>query len=91
MSRMAELRRSRILLLLACAALSGCFGGRSLDCADPARYGYSGSTPPLRVPEGLDVPDEGASLQIPSGEPFVVHEPESEADCLETPPDFFEE
>jgi len=82
----------RLLLLLATATLSGCFfGGRSLDCEDPTRYGYSASTAPLRVPEGLDVPDESGALQIPPGESYVVRDPDTMTECLEAPPDFFDE
>jgi uncharacterized lipoprotein len=82
----------RLILLLASALLGGCFfGGRSLDCEDATRYGYSASTAPLRVPEGLDVPDESDALQIPQGEPYVVRSPEAVTECLETPPDFFDE
>jgi len=82
----------RIALLFVVATLAGCFfGGRSLDCEDPTRYGYSASTAPLRVPEGLDVPDESDALQIPPGEPYVVLDPDTMTECIEAPPDFFDE
>jgi hypothetical protein len=82
---------ARVSLLAVCAACAGCFGGDSLHCEDPAFYGSSFSVPPVRVPEGLDVPDESDALQIPSGEPFEVRDVETMTECLEAPPDFFDE
>lgn len=70
---------------------AGCFGGDKLNCEDPSLYGSSRSIPPVRVPDGLDVPDESESLQIPDGEALVVRNVEEMTECLETPPDFFEE
>jgi hypothetical protein len=82
---------SRSIFLVLCAALSGCFGGGKLNCEDQTRYGYSDSSPPIRVPEGLDVPNEEESLQIPPGERLIVQDPETLTECLETPPSFFED
>ncbi len=70
---------------------AGCFGGNSLNCEDPAFYGTSTSAPPVRVPEGLDVPDETAALQIPPGEAYVLVDAETMTECIEMPPSFFEE
>lgn len=81
---------ARLLILGAGVVVSGCFGGRSLDCADAERYGYSTTVPPMRVPEGLSVPDERDALQIPPGETYVVPDPETMTECLENPPDFFD-
>ena len=73
--------------------LSGCFfgGGGGLNCEDPTIYSASTSVAPVRVPDGLDVPDESDALQIPPGETRVVQDVEMLTECLETPPDFFEE
>ena len=88
--------KCRIAVGLACALAvllsSGCFFRRdSLNCEDPSMYGSSRSVPPVRVPDGLDVPDESDALQIPPGEALVVQDVEEMIDCLEAPPDFFEE
>ena len=72
--------------------MAGCFGGGgSLKCEDPKLYAGSVDVPPMRVPDGLDVPDETQSLQIPPGEALVVQDPETMTECLESPPDFFED
>jgi uncharacterized lipoprotein len=81
---------SVISVVLACAAIAGCFGNRGLGCEDPARYASSETAAPVRVPEGLSVPDESQALQIPSGEPLDVPA-EGESNCLERPPGFFDE
>ncbi len=85
----APLARAALVALSMAAA--GCFGGGSLNCEDPAQYGSAASVPPVRVPDGLSVPDETQSLQIPPGEPYVVTDPETLTECLEDPPDFFED
>ena len=92
-----KLRMFSFRLIAQCAGVavaiccSGCFGGDKLNCEDPSFYGTSQSVPPVRVPDGLDVPDESESLQIPPGEPLVVRTLEEMTECLETPPDFFAE
>lgn len=83
---------ARLLLLAGSSiALAGCFGRNAVVCEDPSLYGYSGSAPPMRVPEGLDLPDETRALQIPPGDEFVVRDPRTISECLEAPPDFFED
>ena len=78
---------------LACASvfITGCFGRDKLRCEDPTIYSSSTSVAPVRVPDGLDVPDESEALQIPPGETRVVRDADVLTECLETPPDFFEE
>ena len=78
------------LLLAVTAVCSGCFGGDSLNCEDPTLYGSSRSVAPVRVPDGLDVPDESNALQIPPGDPLIVQDVDAMTECLEAPPDFFE-
>jgi len=82
---------ARIVLIGICSQFAGCFGGDTISCEDPALYGTSQTVQPVRVPAGLDVPDESDALQIPPGDPLVVQDVETMTDCLETPPDFFEE
>jgi hypothetical protein len=82
---------ARLALLGISMICAGCFGRDSLNCEDPSLYGSSLSVPPVRVPEGLDVPDESDALQIPPGEAYVVQDIETLTECLETPPDFFAE
>ena len=88
--------KCRITVGLFCAVAvmlcSGCFFRRdSISCEDPALYGSSRSVPPMRVPDGFDVPDESDAMQIPPGEPLVVGDVDEMIDCLENPPDFFDE
>lgn len=71
--------------------MSGCFGESTMRCEDVLRYATSQSIAPLQVPDGLSVPDESESLRIPSGEPLEVPDPETVTECLEGPPDFFDE
>lgn len=86
------MRRMLILpVALVASGLAGCFGGDGVSCEDPKVYATSRSAPPVRVPEGLSVPDESAALQIPSGEPLAVPAEGEPMPCLEEPPDFFEE
>ena len=80
---------ARILLIAATVfAVTACSGESTLRCEDPALYATSGSIPPIRVPDGLNIPDESDSLQIPSGEPLQVRDPDALTECLESPPDF---
>lgn len=83
----AALATSTSLVLL----LSGCSGERTLKCAEVGRYVVSQSTAPVRVPEGLNVPSETEALRIPSGEPLQIPDLDTTTECLESPPDFFDE
>ena len=80
----------RVVLICSCLGMVGCFGDRSLRCEDAELYASSSSVPPMRVPEGLDVPDESNALQIPGGEPYVRQDPQTPSECLERPPEFFD-
>lgn len=81
----------RLVILGISVVVAGCFGQRSLNCEDVALYAGSDSVPPMRVPDGLSLPDEREALQIPPGEPFVPPDAETMTECLEQPPDFFDE
>ncbi len=69
------------------AALAGCSGDNELRCETPDRYAGARSVPPVRVPDGLTVPDETNSLRLP---PQPTGADSAAARCLEAPPDFFE-
>jgi uncharacterized lipoprotein len=59
----------RILLLVAaCASMSGCFIFTKLtpDCHTPQEYQHALSIPPLKVPAGLDTPNTAGALVIPT-------------------------
>ena len=86
------------IFLIVAVSVSGCFfGGDGLSCEDPQLYGRSDSAPPVRVPEGMSIPDESQALQIPAGERLQLPDDEEDDEeappnpCLEAPPDFFEE
>lgn len=66
-------------------ALSGCkvFGGGS--CNKPREYTNSESVAPLKVPEGLDMPNTGSALRVP--ELDTPEQPRGPNDpCLDEPP-----
>ena len=75
-------------LFAACLFLSACFFGPSAEerCKRPQEYQSSQSIEPLDVPSGLDSPDEGQSLEIPTAAQQGY--PEGRP-CLEMPPDYF--
>jgi hypothetical protein len=76
-------------------AIGGCFGGGDLRCEDVMRYGTSGTAAQIRVPEDLSLPNESEALQIPNAPPLDLPDPETDpegaTECLERPPDFFEQ
>lgn len=83
----------RTLLALGVAAgVVACGGSEAaLRCQDESHYATSSSAPPVRVPEDLSVPDESQALQIPPGDPLPVKGEDDPPDCLELPPDFFDD
>jgi uncharacterized lipoprotein len=76
---------------LTAAALAGCSRGEGIRCEDPALYSSSTSVPPIRVPDDLSVPDESQSLLIPDASRAPTDAPTAPAECLESPPRYFEE
>ena len=59
----------RIFVLMAAGVLmSGChlFSKLNPDCHSAQEYQHALSTPPLRVPEGLDSPNTAGALVIPT-------------------------
>jgi hypothetical protein len=77
-------------VLLAAALVAGCSGERGLSCESGERYQGSRSVGPLRVPDDLSVPDESEALRVPPESSSAGASPSERADCLESPPDFFE-
>jgi uncharacterized lipoprotein len=77
-------------VVLAALALAGCSGEKGVRCEDPSLYSSSTSIPPVRVPDDLSVPDESQSLLIP-GPSAPANATPPPAECLESPPRYFEE
>ena len=79
----------RFVLVVGLAlALAGCFFRSAPEekCARPQEYQTSKSIENLRVPVGLDTPEESEAMEIPeTGEQGY---PEGRP-CLEMPPDYF--
>lgn len=76
------------LLLVVVAGLTGCFFRSSPEekCARPQEYQSSEAISALRVPPGLDRPEESDAMEIPeAGEGGY---PDGQP-CLEMPPDYF--
>lgn len=84
---------SRIAILaavvLAASLVASCGRRGEVRCEDPDRYATSDSIPPVRVPEDLSLPTDTESLVIPPG--ARSSQAISEGECLESPPDFFED
>jgi hypothetical protein len=85
--------RNVIVLALLGLALGGCHTLHSMtrSCSsDTGTYLQATSTPPLRVPLGIDPPDTKSALQIP-----VLNEPPlpprgPKDPCLDEPPKYTE-
>ena len=73
--------------------LSGCSRFRSPeapDCDPHAEYQEIEAGKPLRVPSGLEMPEQSSSTPMPAGpRAAVVSRPDGR--CLESPPSFFAE
>jgi len=82
----------RKLLLTAIAlsaGLSACsIGGGSGGCKDNPRYQTTEVEAPLKVPSGLQVPESGGELPLPTGPRSAVSAGPG-GECLENPPRFF--
>ncbi|MBN1240929.1 MAG: hypothetical protein JXB36_20690 [Gammaproteobacteria bacterium] len=75
--------------VLAAAMLTACSGERGLACESGERYETAVSVAPIRVPDDLSLPDETEALRVPF--PSSGNDAPPEGECLESPPDFFEE
>lgn len=77
-------------LCVASAGMPACFlGGSADDCARVEEYQSSESGPQVRVPAGLDRPEETERLEIPPG-PIAMEPLSRQAGCLPRPPDYFD-
>jgi hypothetical protein len=78
------LRLSPVLLL---AFLTAC-GGKDAACfADDEPYMSARSNPPLRVPEGLTMPDRSAALEVPPAKADA--RPANDKGCIAAAPSYF--
>lgn len=74
-------------LLIAFAALAAC-GGADKTCEDSEEaYLAAASNPPLRVPDGMTLPDRSAALEVPTANPNPPSR--SGTGCLAEPPSYF--
>jgi uncharacterized lipoprotein len=75
----------RIALLLSLLALSGCglFRPSFESCTETPAYAGAGELPPLKVPEGLDLPETRNALRIP---PVTAPEKPLDGRCIDAPP-----
>ncbi len=85
------LRALWVVVVLSAVSLTACGRDKGLRCEDPGRYEASRSSPPVRVPDDLSVPDESQSLRIPQPQNGPAPGPSPDQSCLESPPDFFDE
>jgi uncharacterized lipoprotein len=69
-------------VLAAAAALAGCSRELTTICAGEGDYLGATTAAPIRVPEGLTVPDESEALRVPDG-PAA---PNNLSGCLDAPP-----
>ena len=76
-----------LVLLAACLPLAGCGTLFAVKCAKPEDFAAAVDNPPLKVPEGKDMPDTRGALKIP---PLAAEERARPADqpCIDTPPKF---
>lgn len=86
-------RRTLVPALAAAAVVcvvSACSGRDELRCEDQGEYTASTSAPPVRVPEGLSVPEAADALTIPPAGSGAPADEDDAQGCLERPPDYFE-
>ena len=98
------IRPTVIVRALAClvpvvTVLAGCSRETSVVCSRQTQYLEAEDAGPLRIPDGLSVPDEIEALRIPSG--AIGENPDDEAElaadgepsptCLELSPAFSRE
>jgi uncharacterized lipoprotein len=76
-----------VVVALAALAAVACSGEKGVRCDDSALYDSSNSSPPVRVPDDLTVPDESQALLIP-GPPGGSPEAAPTDGCLESPPPY---
>lgn len=77
-----------VAVALAAALTAACSHGEKLRCESNERYASSRTVPPLRIPEGLTVPDETDVLRIPDPSGAEPELSDQDLGCIESPPDF---
>lgn len=85
--------RNVVVLALLGVALGGCHTWHKIThtCAnDTDGYLQATSTPPLRVPLGIDPPDTKSGLQVPALNEPPLPPRGSRDPCLDEPPKFTE-
>lgn len=87
LKRPLEIRRTlQVFPLLLLAALTGCGGdGATCDDLSDEPYMAARTNPPLKVPDGLTLPDRSAALDVPAGKGGKP----ANAGCLAQPPSYF--
>lgn len=88
--------RNRFALIAVAAALVGLAGCHPLkglrnvggSCHDPKPYMKAQTTPPLKIPAGLDSPDTANALQVPALDTPVPPPRKKTDPCLDEPPPF---
>jgi uncharacterized lipoprotein len=77
----------RIAVLLCLLALSACglFRPTFESCTETPAYAGAAELPPLKVPEGLDLPDTRNALKIPA---VTAPEKPLGGRCIDVPPSF---
>ena len=84
-----NLRRAKFLVLLPACLLAGACGllpDSYSGCNKPRPYQSAQEEPPLRVPEGSDLPDTRNAMRIPAVNAPQI--PASPGECLDHPPDY---
>lgn len=78
----------RVIILLGLVALlpgCGLFRDKGV-CKEPKGYQGNAELPLLRVPDGMDPPNQRALLRIPDVKGTATRRPDGR--CLDEPPDF---
>lgn len=68
--------------------LSGACSSTGPGCKPGKEYAETQPTEPLKVPDGLEVPDNRRGMPVPGG-PRTVDGRDAEGRCLEEPPSYF--
>ncbi len=87
--RLIQIGRLRAIgVALAAVATTACSG---VSCERPERYAGAASVAPIQVPQDLASPDQSRALRIPAGPAEPPQSIRRRGDCLESPPDFFDQ